>query len=183
MKLYTCAFAFAAEPARSDNVLLIRKAKPDWQRGLLNGIGGKVEVRNGFIETINEATIREFKEETGLDDIAINPLIFHSMLWPEYRSHTDWPLVYFSAFTLPFAVMKEAVGNTMMATEPCVLCRTKGIQLARHELMPNLPFLIEMAQCLVLCSPEDRKLRQPVVPSPSDWAEYIQTGTNLALKE
>lgn len=43
------------------NVLLIRKNRPEWQRGLLNAIGGKVEPN----ETYHEAMIREFKEETG----------------------------------------------------------------------------------------------------------------------
>lgn len=43
------------------DVVLIRKNKPDWQRGKLNGIGGKVE--HG--ETIRRAMQREFEEETG----------------------------------------------------------------------------------------------------------------------
>lgn len=44
-----------------DNVLLIRKNKPAWQAGLLNGIGGKIEEG----ETPELAMIREFLEETG----------------------------------------------------------------------------------------------------------------------
>lgn len=44
-------------------ILLIRKLSPEWQRGLLNGIGGKIEVD----ETAMQAMIREFKEETGVD--------------------------------------------------------------------------------------------------------------------
>jgi len=43
-------------------ILLIRKLSPEWQRGLLNGIGGKIE--SG--ETAMQAMIREFKEETGV---------------------------------------------------------------------------------------------------------------------
>ena len=39
----------------------VRKNRPAWQAGLLNGIGGKVELN----ETFYEAMIREFKEETG----------------------------------------------------------------------------------------------------------------------
>jgi 8-oxo-dGTP diphosphatase len=50
---------------RSDNISLvvIRKKKPAWQAGLLNGVGGKIEPG----ETELEAMIREFKEETGVD--------------------------------------------------------------------------------------------------------------------
>lgn len=43
-------------------VMLIRKAKPLWQRGRFNLVGGKVEEG----ETSLDAAIREFKEETGI---------------------------------------------------------------------------------------------------------------------
>lgn len=42
-------------------VALIRKIKPQWQAGKLNGVGGKIEPG----ETPLEAMVREFKEETG----------------------------------------------------------------------------------------------------------------------
>lgn len=45
-----------------DEVLLIRKIKPTWQAGKLNGIGGKIEPG----ENAWQAMRREFKEETGL---------------------------------------------------------------------------------------------------------------------
>lgn len=48
-----------------DNVLLIRKKRPAWQAGLLNGIGGKVEPG----ETPFDAMRREFREEAQLDDL------------------------------------------------------------------------------------------------------------------
>ncbi|MBD1570311.1 NUDIX domain-containing protein [Aliivibrio sp. S10_S31] len=44
------------------NVALIKKIKPTWQKGLYNGIGGKVECN----ETASEAMAREFEEETGV---------------------------------------------------------------------------------------------------------------------
>jgi hypothetical protein len=37
---YVCGFMFAND---FTEVALIRKNKPEWQRGKLNGIGGKVE--------------------------------------------------------------------------------------------------------------------------------------------
>lgn len=45
------------------SVVLLRKNKPHWQAGLLNGIGGKIE--SG--ETPVRAMIREFLEEAGAD--------------------------------------------------------------------------------------------------------------------
>lgn len=43
-------------------VVLIKKNKPDWQKGFYNGVGGKIEKG----EPAHEAMAREFEEETGL---------------------------------------------------------------------------------------------------------------------
>ena len=48
---------------KSDKVLLIEKNKPEWQKGCLNGVGGKIEE----YETPLKAMSRECREETGLD--------------------------------------------------------------------------------------------------------------------
>ncbi len=45
-----------------DDVLLIRKARPKWQAGYLNGIGGHIEPGESPVE----AMARECLEETGL---------------------------------------------------------------------------------------------------------------------
>lgn len=55
---YVVGFLFSPD---LEKVVLIRKTHPDWQKGLLNGPGGKVE--DG--ETPYDAMVREFKEETG----------------------------------------------------------------------------------------------------------------------
>lgn len=52
---------FLIDPV-TDNVLLIRKNRPEWQRGKLNGVGGKVEPG----EEAHQAMQREFREETGM---------------------------------------------------------------------------------------------------------------------
>jgi 8-oxo-dGTP diphosphatase len=57
---------------QGENVCLIRKRRPDWQAGLLNGVGGKVEVG----ETSHEAMVREFLEETG---VRISDEWFHTV--------------------------------------------------------------------------------------------------------
>lgn len=58
-KHYVVGFLFDTE---RENVLLIRKARPAWQAGLLNGVGGKVE----HLESAREAMVREFFEEAGV---------------------------------------------------------------------------------------------------------------------
>lgn len=56
--------------ADKDNcTLLVEKQSPEWQKGKFNLIGGKVEEG----ETLNNAAIREFNEETGLGQ-----LVFHT---------------------------------------------------------------------------------------------------------
>lgn len=56
---YVVGFMYADT---SRGVVLIRKNRPDWQAGLLNGVGGKRE--RG--ETLVQAMVREFYEETGV---------------------------------------------------------------------------------------------------------------------
>ncbi len=57
---YVAGFLF--EPYM-ERVVLIQKEKPTWQKGRLNGVGGKMELG----ETPLQAMQREFREETGLD--------------------------------------------------------------------------------------------------------------------
>lgn len=59
-KRYVLGFYF--DEASDNAVLLIRKEKPDWQKGLLNGLGGSIE--DG--ETTQAAMAREFQEEAGV---------------------------------------------------------------------------------------------------------------------
>lgn len=63
MKHYVCGFCFGRYTSGEPCVALILKTHPDWQRGLLNGVGGLV----GPGETVHEAMVREFREETGLE--------------------------------------------------------------------------------------------------------------------
>lgn len=55
---YVLGFVFNST---RDKVILIKKNRPAWQKGLYNGIGGKVELP----ETCLQAIVREFEEETG----------------------------------------------------------------------------------------------------------------------
>lgn len=63
---YVVGFLFT-----QDGLLLamVRKNKPEWQAGCLNGIGGKIEEG----ETPLQAMHREFMEETGVEGVDWQP--------------------------------------------------------------------------------------------------------------
>lgn len=60
MQHYVLGFAFSEDASR---VAFIRKNRPAWQAGKLNGVGGKLETG----ETPVGAMRREFWEESGVD--------------------------------------------------------------------------------------------------------------------
>jgi 8-oxo-dGTP diphosphatase len=61
MQAYVIGFAFTHD---LDRVALIRKTHPEWQKGKLNGIGGRIEPGDCYALT---AMRREFQEEAGVD--------------------------------------------------------------------------------------------------------------------
>lgn len=60
MKKYVAGFLFSSDGTM---VALVEKQKPDWQKGKLNAIGGKIEEGESALQAMQ----REFKEEAGLD--------------------------------------------------------------------------------------------------------------------
>ena len=74
----------------NNKVLLINKLKPEWQKGKLNGIGGKIEKNENPID----AMIREFEEEAGVstetkDWIQICNIFSAEGLWVVYFFVTE----------------------------------------------------------------------------------------------
>lgn len=122
MQEYVAGFMFDA----GGNVALVRKLKPDWQRGLLNGIGGKVE--RG--ECIYRAMIREFYEETG----------FEHGLWDRFCSiQGENSRVHF--FRTVVAELPSFPGfNDVGETIECWYAPA-----LREGIVPNLRWLIPLA--------------------------------------
>ncbi len=78
MTEYVCGFAFNESRER---VLLIRKNRPSWQQGFLNGIGGHIEKG----EPTDHAMKREFFEECGLDTLSKHWKLFCVLTGDKWR--------------------------------------------------------------------------------------------------
>lgn len=131
-KFYVLGFLFSND---LESVVLILKKKPEWQAGLLNGVGGKIEPD----ETSEQAMRREFLEETGKDIHEANWRRFCNIRGSEY--HIDC-----------YMAIGDVSQVRTTTSEYVVICNTKDI----HQLnvVTNLNWLIPLAldQGITSCS-------------------------------
>jgi 8-oxo-dGTP diphosphatase len=120
----TYVLGFIFDEAR-DHVLLIHKNRPAWQRGRLNGIGGKVKPGEGFLEAIR----RECEEASNLSGLD----------WQHVATLTgeEYYVAVFAAFT-------QAVFHAIQKTDE-VLQVFPHRSLPERRIMSNLPVLIALA--------------------------------------
>lgn len=123
---YVCGFMFDLTMKK---VILIQKNKPEWQKGLLNGVGGKIEIID---DSINHAMSREFLEETGLKTNAKD--------WNHFCNITDNENTYRVHF---FHTTNENYNDYATMEEELVICINVD-ELHRHKTIPNLQWLIPM---------------------------------------
>ncbi|MGJ0393034.1 MAG: NUDIX domain-containing protein [Methylocystis sp.] len=117
---YVCGFLFSPDGSR---VLLIRKNRPAWQAGRLNGIGGKVEPG----ETIDEAMLRE-----GFEEADVMPAWVHFIT-----------LRYLAADVSFFAAKGREIDAVRGKTdEPLQIIDVRS--LLDHPHIDNLGFLLPM---------------------------------------
>ena len=124
MKQYVVGFLFTPDNQR---VVLIEKHNPAWQRGLYNGVGGKIEAG----ETPLEAMIREFEEEAGVKTQANDWRHIARILRPG-----DYDLSVFAGHSA-LALEAKTVERELIALLP--------VDALPAKLMPNLKWLIPMA--------------------------------------
>ena len=120
---YVCGFLFSPD---KEYVVLIRKQKPLWQAGSLNGVGGKIEEG----ETPMEAMRREFKEETGVD----------VLYWKEFAtlgSGQDWRVHFFTADHPWYSSVRTQESEEIEIH--------KVADIPRQVMIPNLRWLIPQA--------------------------------------
>jgi 8-oxo-dGTP diphosphatase len=123
-RLYVAGFCF---DSAYEKIALIQKTKPEWQKGNLNGIGGKIEPEEFPIA----AMVREFYEETGV--------IVPAELWTEFAivSNDDWIVYFYKACT-------DQVRDVKTTTEEEVkLIPVRNV--FHYNTIPNLKWLIPMA--------------------------------------
>lgn len=125
-KRYVCGFLFSSDRKR---VLLIRKNKPTWQIGRLNGVGGKVEEG----ETPLEAMRREFHEEAGLlrEDWSEVAVLQGGII------EAQRIVYFFRAFGGP--------DQARQMTNEKLVIRTIDIVVDDPTLIPNLKVLLPLA--------------------------------------
>lgn len=128
---YVAGFMFDHSRTR---VALIRKAKPAWQRGKLNGIGGKVEEG----ENVFDAMAREFAEETGYETTA--------QQWEQFMRMGGDNDAGTGAFRVDFfATVGDLERVRTMEEEPVEVVWLKDIHSVRGDMIENLPWLIPLA--------------------------------------
>lgn len=122
---YVLGFFFSPDLSK---VVLIKKAKPVWQAGKLNGVGGKIEDTD---KTSHDAIEREFFEETDL-----------------YVTAADWRLFatlrFGDAEVDCFAASGPEISQVRTVTEETVDVYDLPLW-GEHYFLPNLSWLIPMA--------------------------------------
>lgn len=123
-KEYVLGFAFNEDNSK---VALIRKNRPEWQKGLLNGIGGKVEPTDSSGMRSME---REFFEETGLN----------GLIWDYVgkMSSDDW-IVY--VYKSNYNDLSKIQSTT---DEEVIVCNIYDIYLNKYDIIENIKWLIAM---------------------------------------
>jgi 8-oxo-dGTP diphosphatase len=143
MKHYVLGFAFSKD---RKEIILIEKQKPDWQKGKLNGVGGKVEKKDFAWNTNGEvtpyvATIamqREFKEETGVETQSWQWNYFGKMIFNNDIMGGGAMVHLLRMFddVIQYCETKEEEEILRVNTDTC---------LDVYDCMHNLPILIPLA--------------------------------------
>ncbi len=132
--IYVCGFCFSEDKKR---VVLIKKKIPEWQRGYLNGIGGKVEDKD---TSLLSAMGREFKEEVGLEIEG----------WKRFlQIHGNFYHVHFYKVAIPSFILNRHFENNTLGyienKEGFVVIEPTHTIAYRKDLVYNLRWIVPLA--------------------------------------
>jgi len=119
---------FAFKEDRS-GVVLIRKNRPEWMAGMLNGVGGHIEGR----ESPRQAMAREFEEETAIH------VQLHKWFEIVQMRGKKWEVTFFKTFLSPHDIHFM----TSMTDEKVMLISCENEN--ELNMVPNLSWLIPLA--------------------------------------
>ena len=112
-----------------NRVVLVRKNRPEWQAGLLNGVGGKIEED----ESPYEAMTREFGEETGV-------LYYHWYHLMTLKSGST-TIYFFCCQVFPETIDKVRT----MEDEQIVLYPIRHLRYDNDNMVSNLKWILPLA--------------------------------------
>ena len=130
MKRYVLGFCFSPSMR---SVVLVKKMRPSWQAGYLNGVGGKVE----HMESFEDAMQREFSEEAGY----FGPLKwvrFGTLCCPETEVALFWSRI--EVVPLPFHVHQGEVVSAHFVDIVLQKGESQGC-----PVVPDLSYFLPMA--------------------------------------
>jgi len=133
---------FPVDPVRRE-VALIHKLRPEWQRGKLNGMGGRIELGESPVGAMR----REAAEEAGLTDVQW--LQFH------YERHANGPQLWF--YVAAVDSLRERVRTLTDERVVVVPLPIFSVDFLRNPdvYVYNLCFLVPMATTYL--AHEDRR--------------------------
>jgi len=127
---YVLGFMFSEDRRQ---VALIRRDRPEWQKGKFNASGGKVEPG----ETPLDATVREFSEETGYQTESSGWSPFARI---EGKGENKEPYEVYC-----FVTVGDLRNIRRTEDEVPWIVEVDKVSLQRSEMVGNLPWLVHMA--------------------------------------
>jgi 8-oxo-dGTP diphosphatase len=145
MKGYVLGFMFSED---RKHVVLIRKNKPAWQAGKLNGVGGKIEQD----ELPLAAMVREFQEETGAR-------------WEEWRHFASMTNSQFIVYC--YVAFASGLYVESKTDEAIIKVSVDDLLTGHFNTINNIKWLVSMAmdngfEPVTITYHEEDKYKEPV---------------------
>lgn len=132
-----CVTGFLISQDRQ-SVVLIRKTAPAWQKGCLNGVGGKIETG----EMPSDAMVREFMEEAGVKTEASHWKPFVRLTRPEQY------IVHFFINQTDTLTQVRSIEEEPISIQPISAAITLGLSSLTYLLAMGIPAVVMSQKCM-----------------------------------